>query len=109
MSKHKTFTEQLQELLDQDLTWARQQQHKPAEQSPEVQALITSAAEAQEVIPIDELEEYVVLGSRGSDEGFIGPVRQCDDPEAYYDDVVEHEGEWQTCTRCRSSRKPAER
>lgn len=25
-------------------------------------------------------------------DGFKGPVRNCTDPEAYYDDVVEHEG-----------------
>ena len=31
---------------------------------------------------------------------FIGPVRQCDDPAAYWDDIVEHEGDWQTCPRC---------
>ena len=38
--------------------------------------------------------------------GHIGPVRQCDDPEAYYDDIVEHEGEWQTCSRCKSDLDP---
>ncbi len=47
-------------LLERNLAWERQQQCKPAvkEQSPEVQALIADAAEAQEVIPIDELEEH---------------------------------------------------
>ncbi len=30
-----------------------------------------------------------------------GPVRQCDDPEAYYDEIVEHDGDPQTCSRCK--------
>ena len=44
----------------------------------------------------------VIDGRKSKRRGrWVGPVRQCDDPDAYWDDVVEHDGDWRTCTRCK--------